>query len=319
MITDLALFRFEESIDLRNHRSHPRFSEVETTHPDNVVLIIGESFSKNHSSLYGYERKTNPCLESLLNGGSLVLFTQVTAPAASTTKAFKYLMTDLTLNDPQEVKWYDKLNIIDAFKALGYRTHWFSTQAEKGIWDNLPSSFSKICDNFLFVGRYAHDDLLLDCHDLLTADLNFVVYHLMGQHEAFSERFPDEFCVFSPNQDKDVKERIIAEYDNATVFNDYVVSSIIHQYEDSNTLVVYLSDHGLDIFDTDADFFGHAMATEASQRHCRDIPFMVYVSPKCSEQSPWLKPRLLELREKEMCTDNLIHILLDFVGYSMNN
>lgn len=317
MITDWAIFRFEESVDLRNHRSHPRLSEVETTHPDNVVLIIGESFSKNHSSLYGYERRTNPCLDSLYNEESLVLFTQVTAPAATTTKAFKYLMTDLTLNDPQEVKWYDKVNIIDCFMALGYRTNWFSTQAEKGFVDNLSSSFSKICDNVLFVGRYAHDDLLLDCHDSLTAERNFVVYHLMGQHEGFSERYPDEFCVFSSNQEKDSKERIIAEYDNATLFNDYVVSSIIHQYEDSNSLVVYLSDHGLDIFDTDADFFGHAMATEASQRHCKDIPFMVYVSPKCSEQSPWLKPRLLELREKEMCTDNLIHELLGFVGYSI--
>ena len=28
----------------------------------NLILVIGESFSKYHSSLYGYEHKTNPKL-----------------------------------------------------------------------------------------------------------------------------------------------------------------------------------------------------------------------------------------------------------------
>ena len=32
-------------------------------HAPLIVLVIGESFNKYHSSLYGYELKTNPLLE----------------------------------------------------------------------------------------------------------------------------------------------------------------------------------------------------------------------------------------------------------------
>lgn len=37
---------------------------------DDIVVIIGETISKNHMSLYGYDKDTNPKLEQLYGGGT---------------------------------------------------------------------------------------------------------------------------------------------------------------------------------------------------------------------------------------------------------
>ena len=54
------------------------------------ILIIGESTSRHHMSLYGYYRQTNPALEKI--SGELALFQDVISPNAHTieslTKSF---------------------------------------------------------------------------------------------------------------------------------------------------------------------------------------------------------------------------------------
>ncbi len=91
-----------------------------------------------------------------------------------------------------------------------------------------------------------------------------VFYHLMGQHEAFQSRYPKAFERFKAKDYLTFPEHqreVLAAYDNATLYNDYVVSSIIDLYKDKDAVVFYFSDHALDVFDTDPDFFGHAKMT----------------------------------------------------------
>ena len=45
-----------------------------------VVVIIGESFSRYHSSLYGYSKQTNPRLSEWVKEGSLLLYDDVVSP-----------------------------------------------------------------------------------------------------------------------------------------------------------------------------------------------------------------------------------------------
>lgn len=49
--------------NLREYYTSPALTETSSTHPENVVLIIGESFSKAFSSLYGYEKKRTQSLK----------------------------------------------------------------------------------------------------------------------------------------------------------------------------------------------------------------------------------------------------------------
>src|SRR5690606_41021472 len=52
------------------------------------------------------------------------------------------------------------------------------------------------------------------------AKQKLIVLHLLGTHTAYHQRYPEEFNHFSGSGKK---EKIIAEYDNAVRYNDFVV------------------------------------------------------------------------------------------------
>lgn len=322
---DSWTFRFDEIVDLRDHPTYPDLEETDSIHPQNIIVIIGESFSKNHSSLYGYNRETNPLLNKKKEDGNLIIFDNVTAPAPSTTRAFKFLLTSYTLEDEsKEKKWYEYTNVIEAFKSVGFQTSWISCQNEKGMFDNLPSGYSKLCDTAIFGTRTEkpkYDDFLISAYSPDTIESPALIfYHLMGQHEGFYERYPDEYCHFGPKNKKGLgsaKEAVIDDYDNATLFNDYVASSIMDLYKDMNAIILYFPDHGLDVCDTDPSYFGHAQATPESQAHCKQIPFVIYVTDSFKDSYSSVVEKLSNRCKEDFCTDKLIYLLLNIAGYRL--
>ena len=250
----------------------------------------------------------------------------MTSPASSTTRAFKFLLTSYTLEEEsKKKKWYKYTNVIEAFKSIGFQTAWISCQKEKGLFDNLPSGYSKLCDTIVFDNRNEkpkYDDFLINAYsqDAVDDSPTLIFYHMMGQHELFSDRYPDEYCLFGPKNRKglgSLKDEVIADYDNATLFNDYVVSSIIDLYNDKSAIVLYFPDHGLDIYDTDSDYFGHAMATPESQDHCKQIPFLIYVTNKFKDNYLTIVDKLRNRSKEGFCTDKLIYLLLEIAGYTL--
>lgn len=319
-------FQFDEIVDLRQHPTNPIFAETDTIHPQTIVLIIGESFSKSHSSLYGYQRCTNPLLSKKQESGNLIIFKDVTSPATSTTKTFKYLLTTYQVGDEeQDKKWYDCTNVLESFNLLGYHTTWISEQNETGMFDNLPSGYSKLCKEAIFDETRRpekYDDFLIDAFSPSYNQKNFIVYHMYGQHPAFSQRYPDRFCQFGSkieNINKASKEERLADYDNATLFNDYVVNSIMDKYKDHNAIVIYLSDHALDLFESSDTHCAHANATPESQKFGKQIPLMIYQTDLFQAAFPDLCSRINTHAEKFFCTDKLIYTLLDIAGYKFAN
>lgn len=69
-----------------------------------IVIIIGESFSKHHSSLYGYPLPTNPRLEERLRRGELFVFRDVVSPANLTTSVLSNLFSPASLGSGQSWK-----------------------------------------------------------------------------------------------------------------------------------------------------------------------------------------------------------------------
>ena len=68
----------------------------------NVVVVIGESFIRRHSSLYGYGLQTNPLLAREPN---LTVFSDVVSPVNATTMSFQYFMSMAQTDDT--LKWAD--------------------------------------------------------------------------------------------------------------------------------------------------------------------------------------------------------------------
>lgn len=223
-----------------------------------IVIIIGESFSKHHSSLYGYPLPTNPRLEERLRRGELFVFRDVVSPANLTTSVLSNLFSPASLGSGQS--WKDSPLFPALFKKAGYTTCHLDNQAAGNDYDyhdlGLKALFNARSTPLLFTvhneNRHPYDLELLDDYDRLTSrddTPELVVFHLMGQHISYSDRYPKEEAYFTPGdirrEDLTQQERqVVADYDNATRYNDQVVDAILARFTDRDAIAVYLSDHG---------------------------------------------------------------------------
>lgn len=316
----------EKTPDLELFKSRPDFIPLNEDHPENIVVIIGESFAKTHSSLYGYNKITNPLLSIHKNNGYLHLFNNVVAPASHTLAAFKAIMSTYSYNRECDV-WYKHTTIPECFSRLGYKTTWISNQERYGIRDNIPTRFAQLCDSVIFtqkkISEKFKDEKLLSYINEYPQLLEFFVLHLMGQHNKYTERYPDKFSFFSEEDYEYLpkhQRKIVAEYDNATLYNDYVVDSIIKTFLDKEAIIFYISDHGQDIYYSDNNYCGHGIEANAkSDSIGRDIPFMIYTSPQMKKRYPKMIERIQESVEKQFNTEDLIYSLLDISGYRFKN
>ncbi len=315
--------KFEGRIDLTQHLANAIISSTDSIHPKYVVLILGESFSRNHCSLYDYKKRTNPLLTDLMKKGNLIAFDHITSPTTHTTTTFRYLLNTYLIGDEQKTKWYESTTLIEVFKKAGYYTRWISNQNEKGIYDNVPSGHSKLCDQSLFLEKdnkgKKYDEGLLSVNTNNNTDSSqFIIYHLMGQHEAFQQRYPKEYDIFKSNDYQNCPEsqrKTLAAYDNATLYNDFIVYSIINKYQKEDAIIFYLPDHGIELYDTDPDYFGHATASPQSISHCQEIPFMIFYSQQYKDHSSIKVEQMKKSLHYNYCADKLIYTIMDAAGY----
>lgn len=322
MCNDVSVV-LENSVDLRQYPTNPQIIETTKDHPQSIVLVIGESFTKYHSSLYGYEKKTNPCLQRYVDEGSVVVFDSVESPCVSTTPTFKYLLNTYTRKS--KGKWYESTTIQEYFHKAGYHLTWISNQQQYGAFNNISSGQSLLCDERFFHGGEGQsmDMSVVDSYKLLEKvySHNLFFFHLYGQHPEFDKRYPATFSRFKPD-DYDVprnQKNILAAYDNATLYNDSVVAAIISCFKDEDALVIYLADHGLDLFYTDSDYAAHGKPTNPeSDKLARQIPFMIYVSESFRQNHSELASRIIAAKAIPFCTELLIYKLLNFTGYKID-
>lgn len=144
----------------------------------------------------------------------------------------------------------------------------------------------------------------------------------MGSHIDYKIRYPEQWNHFNENdypELKDSQKDVIASYDNSILYNDYVVSEILKCFESEETLALYFSDHGQDIFESSDDYYGHALkGNHISEVAAIQIPFFVYMSPKYQENFPqetnWLKAR----KSVKINTENTIEFICEVLGVNIN-
>ena len=261
-----------------------------TRMPDNICIIIGESFSKKHSSLYGYEKDTNPKLGALEKDSSLLVYKHVTSPGTHTIESLQKLMSTFGINQMSQKKWYEHSTLIEILSKSGYKTHWISNQSQKGMYDNVASRFSELCDTAIFVNKYSgtnvytYDETILPILSALRGrSRNVYFIHLMGSHYEFDKRYPSDFTIFRQDDYMDYPKHQrynLATYDNSIRYNDSIVSEIIMQFEDEESVVYYFSDHGLDVYNSSENYVGHATGDPMSVEAGTQIPFVMWMSKK---------------------------------------
>lgn len=155
---------------------------------------------------------------------------------------------------------------------------------------------------------------------------NLIIIHLMGQHVDAKNRYPDiaQYNYFSKDsilrKDSyltDTKKQEIAEYDNATRYNDEVIKKVIDFNRDKNSVIVYFSDHGEEIYDY-RDHKGRDLSssniTYDYLRSQHEIPFMIWCSDLFLSNNPTTIKMIKSSIDKPFMTDNLSHLLFHLGG-----
>lgn len=320
-----------EQKDLSLYLQHPQMDEVTETHPDVVMIIIGESFAQGHCSLYGYDRPTNPRLEVLRDSGDLMVFRHPEAPATHTAEAFKHFMTTFT-RQTADAEWYECLTLPEMLRSAGYHTAWFSNQSMTGWHDNVSAAFAKLCDDMYYMTTAADGELgaqpdgrLLPAvqHYLQHATGRQALFvHLMGQHSDFAKRYPPAFSRFSAEQYGERPEQQrndFATYDNACLYNDFVVDSLFCMLKDRYAAGIYFSDHGLDFYESAPDYCSHANTSNAvSVAAGLRIPMVVYMPLPYRRQQPAVVRSVETTAAEHYNTEQLPSLLEQLTGYSVH-
>ena len=283
-----------------------------------MVVIIGESYSKYHSQLYGYEKETSPLLAKRVEDGNLILYSDVITPINDTERSFRAVYS---LGEYYNDVYSDCLLFPYIFKKSGYYTVNVDNLDLASKTNRVKDSkrLSNLIFDFRNVTTSQYDDEVLQWLDIDENEYpqQLFVIKLKGQHYDYANQFPASFAKYKVedydrNDLPDNKVQLIADYDNATIFNDYVVNSIIEYFEEDNSVVLYFSDHGEEVFD-ERDYMGHG-GTTPYLNYQVEIPFMIWMSESYRNANPSVVLNILANKDLPYTTDDVSHTILDMAG-----
>ena len=286
------------------------------------VFIIGESQNREHMSLYGYPRETTPMLQSL--NDSIVSYTNVVSPSVQTLPCMKAILTFTNYEQPQ--MYIQEASLVEIVRDAGYKSFWIDNQgAEKGLGaidTYTPTSYRSIaqmCSEYEDNPVVLLDSMVVNRYKKClndSANKKFIFLHLMGNHFEYSTRYEESYKHFTdePVQsrvesqltDNDIE--IINHYDNATLYHDFIVYSIIEELNKVKGIagLIYISDHGEEVFDTEHSY---SRSFERILPAMCNIPFVMWRNDKHKEEIP-----LMIDTDRPYCSDDIIHSWMQFAG-----
>lgn len=308
--------RIAEIEDLKNIHGKVEAAQSFEISPD-VILIIGESFSKYHCSLYDYQYNTYPQLQKRFENGELHVFDDAVSVADATHANMKAIFTM-----GKGTEDFAKVPIFPScFKAAGYKTVLYDNQYSygQGVTFLTNSGINDLLFDYRNKDGFDSDESLIDAIPWQVTPALYIV-HLWGQHYTYSNRYPhDMFSVFK-SSDYDASKyseeqsEIIAHYDNACLYNDYLVDKVIEKVKDRNCVVIYLSDHGEEVFEL-GNFFGHGTSmTTSAPSYQLNVPLMVYMSPSYRKSHSDIVESVKKAYQTPILTSDISHTLIDLAG-----
>ena len=261
----------------------------------------------------------------------MFVFTDTISMKSATLQVMTPLLSFMeNTTETEDISSFDSM--VDIFKKADYQTFWISNQ-EKTTRDFSYAEYtSNRCDYTTFVakasGNLANvsslaltDEALLPPLDnylsgqAIEKDKNLFILHLMGSHYTYSLRYPEKFNKFQASDIKNSKltlkqKEIKAEYINTLYYTDYFLNEIITRFRDRDAIMVYLSDHGEELWQS--GYIGHGAANIS--KYMLEIPMLIWVSDVYKTKRLANIKRIKNALDKPFMTDNFIHMLLDLAG-----
>lgn len=299
----------------------------------NIVLVIGESYNRHHSQLYGYEKPTTPRQVERDRRGELIKMNDAISPWNLTSYVFKYIFSMYAVGDKGD--WCDYPLFPELFRRAGYHvtfiTNQFLPKAKEAVYDFSGGFFlnNETLSRAMFDTRntklHAFDAGVVTEYDNLKKtdrEHNLIILHLMGQHVKYASRVPDKQKHFRKEDYRrkgfsNKEKQIMADYDNAVLYNDSIMDEILKRFEDKDAIVIYVPDHGEECYGGNVHFFGRMHSTDITARLAReefDIPMWFWCSARYRDARPEMVKMLNAAAKKRYMTDALPHSLLRLGG-----
>ena len=298
-----------------------------------IVLVIGESYNKHHSPLYEPDYlPTTPLLQQQREQGRLVAYTDAVAPFNFTSNAFKYMFStwDETCSD----EWTKHSLFPAVFKKAGYcvdfLTNQFAMAQTEDMWDFAGATIFNRHElsDLQFTHRnpdiYELDGELLGelpSVDSLTARPTLLIVHLRGQHVSYENRYPKEFSRFTSDDEKTpfggkAGRQMAAHYDNATLYDDYVVNTVFDRLKATDAIGIFLSDHGEEVYDWRDQYerTNERTMTPEVARYQYEIPLMFYMTDTFRLRHPDVAEAVAAAADRPFISSDLCHLLFYLGG-----
>lgn len=296
----------------------------------NVIVVIGESYIREHAALYGYPLQTTPFLSHEQKEGRLFVFTDMVSPYNQTTRVIRNLLSCNSLGHHED--WSSAPPFTAIYKKNGYHVTMYDNQKNFDMGFVFAYSLNtylyhpqimKACYHETNDSTFEFDGQMVDDYQKRQTPCakRLVLFHLLGQHVGFEYRYPKNFAYFNedslsfrkePWLTKDMREDIV-HYDNATRYNDHVLQQIIGLYDQQNTIVVYLSDHGEEVYDyrenSGRDDWGMGSNPRQVLRWQYMVPFVVWCSDKYAATHPDIIKQLQNATSRPAMLDNVCQLL----------
>lgn len=233
----------------------------------NLVLVYGESFNYYNQGLYGYEKYTTPNLSKLANEDKNFIYKKGIAGAVSTQQSIPCFFN--LQREPKNYKMQIdmQLNLFKLAKEQGFKTFFISAQSS-GLTNNIGGQYIDVfitLENEHKLFSKKKDEALLELlKKQKLSDKNFIVLHQRNLHSPYEKNYAHRKKEF---------EKFKNSYDNAMLYNDYILNELITYFRDNTEIPLYLfitSDHNE--LTGQNGLFGHITLVPEGA----DVPIMLY-------------------------------------------
>ena len=290
-----------------------------------IVFILGESVRADHMQLNGYNRNTNPLLAKRQN---IISFPNAYTPNTYTAISVPQILTDAKLTDDYRSPKY---SLIDVLNHAHIETNWMGNQTPEKSYEVFikQSKFNTIIDPLHTEMSFQKDfdeQMLPIFKKVFSGNKNqFTTLHMMGSHWWYETRYPASFRQFTPvikskHIPSNSPQEMLNSYDNTILYLDYFINETIKHVarEKSNTLVIYLSDHGETLGEN--GMWLHAQSGKESMNPA----LVIWYSDKFYEKNSTVVSKLLSNRTKKMDLNFFFQSILDLykikgINFEKNN
>lgn len=247
-----------------------------------------------------------------------------------TSKVFKNMLSTYDMN--KSGKWTDGVLFPAIMRKAGYKVAFLTNQYQKSTTQNgidfngsfflNDSELDTLCFDIRNEKHYALDgDFIKEYEHYQPAAYNFIIFHLYGQHVKYNCRFDQShqyFTADSLNRKKlnQEQKQIVADYDNATRYNDQVFADICHYFEKDDAIVIYLSDHGEEVYDY-IRMFGRTPGDNISAPIAYyefEIPMVMWFSPIFKEKHAAIVAKARAVYREPFISSNISQLVMGLAG-----